>query len=77
MKQGAKMESVFGSNLYVSEAQVVAVLGLSRSTLRRLIQDGGFPMPVRFRGSNRFFVPEVLSTLRALHAARGANHEAK
>ncbi len=71
------MQTVFGTQLYVSEAEVVAVLGLSRSTLRRLVHDGGFPMPVRFRGSNRYYVPEVLGTLRALHAARGANHEAK
>jgi len=71
------METLFGSHLYVSEADLVVALGLSRSTLRRLIRDGGFPLPVRFRGSNRFFVPEVLGALRELHAARGRNHEAK
>lgn len=71
------MKSIFGNHLYVSEAEIIAVLRLSRSTLRRLIHEGGFPLPVRFRGSNRFFVPEVLRTLSALHAARGDGREAK
>jgi predicted DNA-binding transcriptional regulator AlpA len=71
------MQSQFGSSLYVSEAQIIPVLGLSRSTLRRMVREGLFPMPVRFRGSVRYYVPEVMRTLGELHAARKARHETK
>jgi predicted DNA-binding transcriptional regulator AlpA len=64
------MQSQFGPCLYVSQAQLISVMGISRSTLRRMVRDGLFPMPVPFRGSMRYSVPEVMRTLAELHAAR-------
>jgi predicted DNA-binding transcriptional regulator AlpA len=58
------MESPFGPRLYVTQAAIAEVVGLSRKTLWRLTSAGQFTGPVELKpGLWRYYVPDVLACL--------------
>jgi prophage regulatory protein len=45
---------------FIRPGQVLEMIGVSRSTLRRMVQDGSFPQPVRITKRNAGYVLEAV-----------------
>jgi prophage regulatory protein len=45
---------------FIRPGQVIEMIGVSRSTLRRMVEDGTFPQPVRITKRNAGYVLEAV-----------------
>lgn len=45
---------------FIRPRQVLEMIGVSRSTLRRMVQDGSFPQPVRITKRNAGYLLEAV-----------------
>jgi prophage regulatory protein len=45
---------------FIRSGQVLEMIGVSRSTLRRMVEDGSFPQPVRITKRNAGYVLEAI-----------------
>lgn len=57
---------------FVRPKEVLALLGVSRSTLWRLCRDGGFPRPIRIASRRSGFVEEDVERWMEARATRAA-----
>jgi prophage regulatory protein len=57
---------------FIRPRQVLEMIGVSRSTLRRMVQDGSFPQPVRITKRNAGYVIEAVEAwMQARTQGRG------
>ena len=56
--------------ILLSDQSAAALLGISRASFWRRVQDGTFPQPVRIAGSTRWRRDELMAAIDAISAAR-------
>ncbi len=61
--------------LLITDIETATILGCSRATVWRRVNDGTLPQPVKIGGTTRFLECEVLTAIEAAMAER-APHEA-
>lgn len=61
------------SALLISDSTAAQLLGISRATFWRRVQDGTFPQPVRFGGATRWRSAEIEAFVNSLMSADRAN----
>lgn len=58
-------------SVLLSDNAAAALIGISRTTFWRRVNDGTMPKPVKLGGSTRWYRKEVVGALEALGAKRG------
>lgn len=56
--------------ILLSDHSAAALLGISRATFWRRVQDGTFPRPIRIAGSTRWRRDELMAAVDAVAARR-------
>jgi len=68
-RQALTLPVVNSEQRWLSYAELAKRLGVSKRTIRRDVDDGNLPQPIRIRGCVRFDWLEVLKYLEARKAA--------
>jgi prophage regulatory protein len=56
---------------FIKTRQVLEMLGVSRTTLWRMVQDGSFPYPVQIKGRNAHYVLQAVEAWMRARVQRG------
>lgn len=71
------MNDLFANRLFVRQAEVLEALCISESTLRRLIERGDFPAPVKATSRIRLYVAADVRAVVERWQREGGRHAAK
>ena len=58
------------ARVLISDVEVAAILGCSRTTIWRRVADSTLPKPVKLGGLSRFVLSEINATVESAMAAR-------